>query len=60
VYDFGCLIAIDSDAHSTAELQYVRWGTDQARRAWLEPRHVLNTRSRDELLAWVAAKPSRV
>ena len=58
--EHGCLISIDSDAHSTAELEYVRWGTDQARRAWLEPQHVLNTRSRDELLAWVAGKPSRV
>jgi DNA polymerase (family 10) len=58
--EFGCLLAIDSDAHSTAELQYTRWGTEQARRAWVEPKHVLNTRSRDELLAWVAAKPSRV
>ncbi len=56
----GCLLAIDSDAHRTEELAYVRWGVDQARRAWVEPRHVLNARGRDELLAWVAAKPSRV
>jgi DNA polymerase (family 10) len=57
---FGCLLSIDSDAHSTAELEYVRWGTEQARRAWVEPQHVLNTRSLEDLLAWVAAKPSRV
>ncbi len=56
----GCLLSIDSDAHRTEELGYVRWGVDQARRAWVEPRHVLNTRPRAELLAWVAAKPSRV
>jgi DNA polymerase (family X) len=56
----GCILAIDSDAHRTAELDYVRWGVDQARRAWVEPRHVLNARPRDELLAWVAAKPDRV
>jgi DNA polymerase (family 10) len=56
----GCLLAIDSDAHRTEELAYVRWGVDQARRAWAEPRHVLNARSLEELLAWVAAKPSRV
>jgi DNA polymerase (family 10) len=56
----GCLVSIDSDAHRTSELDYVRWGMDQARRAWVEPRDVLNTRGRDELLAWVAAKPSRV
>ncbi len=56
----GCLLAIDSDAHRIEELDFLRWGVDQARRAWVEPRHVLNTRSLDELLAWVAAKPSRV
>jgi DNA polymerase (family 10) len=55
----GCLLSIDSDAHRTEELGYVRWGVDQARRAWVEPRHVLNTRALDELLSWVAAKPSR-
>ncbi len=55
----GCLLTIDSDAHNTGELDYVRWGIDQARRAWVEPAVVLNTRSRGDLLAWVAAKPSR-
>jgi DNA polymerase (family 10) len=58
--DHGCLLTIDSDAHKTAELDYVRWGISQARRAWVQPGDVLNTRSRPELLAWVAAKPDRV
>ena len=56
----GCVLTIDSDAHKTAELDYIRWGTTQARRAWVEPGHVLNTRSREELLAWVSGKPARV
>jgi DNA polymerase (family X) len=56
----GCVLSIDSDAHRTEELEYVRWGVDQARRAWVEPRDVLNTRPLDELLEWVAGKPSRV
>jgi DNA polymerase (family 10) len=56
----GCLISIDSDAHRISEYEFLRWGVDQARRAWAEPRNVLNTRPLDELLAWVAAKPSRV
>ncbi len=55
----GCLLSVDSDAHKTGELDYVRWGITQARRAWVEPANVLNTRPRDELLAWVAAKPDR-
>ena len=58
--EFGCVFTIDSDAHRTEELDNVRWGTAMARRAWLEPRHVLNTRSRSDLLAWVAGKPDRL
>jgi DNA polymerase (family X) len=56
----GCVLTIDSDAHNTRELDYVRWGISQARRAWVEPANVLNTRSRAALLEWVAAKPARV
>ena len=57
---FGCVFTIDSDAHRTEELDNVRWGTAMARRAWLEPGQVLNTRSRADLLAWVAAKGERL
>ena len=56
----GCLLSIDSDAHDLNELYYVRWGISQARRAWVEPGSVVNTRSRDELLAWARDKPTRV
>ncbi|MEX1172253.1 MAG: DNA polymerase/3'-5' exonuclease PolX [Chloroflexota bacterium] len=56
----GCLLAIDSDAHKTAEFDHLRWGISQARRAWVAPDRVLNTRSRVDLLAWVAGKPTRV
>ena len=58
--EFGCVFTIDSDAHRTEELDNLRWGTAMARRAWLTPERVLNTRSRAELLAWVAGKPERV
>jgi len=56
----GCLLSIDSDAHYIRELDYVRWGISQARRAWVTPADVLNTRTRADLLAWVAGKPERV
>ena len=56
----GCILTIDSDAHKTAELDFVRWCVSQARRAWVEPANVLNTRSRADLLAWVAGKPARI
>jgi len=58
--EVGCVLTIDSDAHKTTELDYVRWGVSQARRAWVEPGIVLNTWSRARLLDWVAGKPGRV
>ena len=58
--EVGCVLAIDSDAHKTAEFDHLGWGISQARRAWVEAPNVLNTRSRADLLAWVAAKPGRV
>ena len=56
----GCTLSVDSDAHKIAEFDHLRWGITQARRAWVEPRDVLNTRSRADVLAWVAGKPERV
>jgi DNA polymerase (family 10) len=58
--EVGCLLSVDSDAHKTAEFDHLGWGISQARRAWVEPASVLNTRSRADLLAWVAGKPGRV
>ena len=56
----GCVLTIDSDAHSTRELDFIRWGVTQARRAWVTAADVINTRSRADLLAWAAGKPDRV
>jgi DNA polymerase (family 10) len=36
-------VVISTDAHRVAHLDHLRYGVEQARRAWLEPRHVLNT-----------------
>jgi DNA polymerase (family 10) len=55
----GCVLSVDSDAHDINELDYVRWGISQARRAWVTPADVVNTRSRGDLLAWAAGKPER-
>jgi DNA polymerase (family 10) len=56
----GCLVALDSDAHRIEEFHHLGWAVDQARRAWVEPASVLNTRSRADLLAWVGAKGERL
>jgi DNA polymerase (family X) len=45
----GVLIVLDSDAHSIAELDQMPYGIDTARRAWLTPAQVANTRPWAEL-----------
>jgi DNA polymerase (family 10) len=41
--ELGVKVVISTDAHQTRELDFMRYGVEQARRAWLEPSHVLNT-----------------
>ena len=42
--EMGVKLAISTDAHSTSGLAAMRFGIDQARRGWLGPDDVLNTR----------------
>jgi DNA polymerase (family X) len=43
-------LVISTDAHSTAELRFMRWGVDQARRGWAELQRIANTLSLEDLL----------
>jgi DNA polymerase (family 10) len=52
-FEAGCLISIDSDAHHLESLALVRYGIGVARRAWIEPRRVVNTWPLDDVLAWL-------
>jgi DNA polymerase (family 10) len=53
-------ITIDSDCHRAEWLaRQMRFGVGTARRGWIEPHHVLNTRSADEVRAFVARKRAR-
>jgi DNA polymerase (family 10) len=47
--DMGLKLAISTDAHSTDDLDLMRFGIGQARRGWLEPGDVINTRGLGEL-----------
>jgi DNA polymerase (family 10) len=47
--DMGLKMAISTDAHRTADLRLIRFGVSVARRGWLEPQDVVNTRSLSEL-----------
>jgi DNA polymerase (family X) len=51
--DLGCKVVIDTDSHRTRELDQMRYGVEQARRAGLEPGDVLNTLPFDEFWATI-------
>lgn len=58
--ELGVPLVIDSDAHDSESLNNQRCGVAVARRAWCEPRHVLNTLPLDSLMEYLATdKPER-
>ncbi|NQE54139.1 phosphatase YcdX [ANME-1 cluster archaeon GoMg3.2] len=49
--DYGVLIAISTDAHDAMQMRdVIRYGVATARRGWLEPKDVVNTRGVDEVM----------
>jgi DNA polymerase (family X) len=56
----GVTLTVDSDCHRARLLwKQMELGIGTARRGWVEPRHVLNTRSIQDVRAFIAAKRSR-
>ncbi|HKJ77264.1 MAG TPA: DNA polymerase III, partial [Gammaproteobacteria bacterium] len=47
--EHGVKVAVSTDAHSDSQLGYMRFGIGQARRGWLGPDDILNTRGLDDL-----------
>ena len=54
--EMGVKVAISTDAHRTTDLDFMRFGVDQARRGWLEPDDVINTHSRTQLMKLLQKK----
>ena len=55
----GAMLAISTDTHSVDQLEQMTFGLAVARRAWLEPRHLLNCLTLEPLLAWIERKRRR-
>lgn len=56
----GVTLVVDSDCHRVEGLaRQMQFGVGTARRGWIEPQHVLNTRSVDDVRAFVARKRTR-
>ncbi len=55
--DSGALLAINSDAHRIEQLDLLDFGVRNARRGWVEARHVINTWSGEQLRQWLSNRP---
>ena len=56
----GVTVVIDSDCHRADGLgRQMEFGLGTARRGWVEPRHVLNTRRADAVRDFVSTKRAR-
>jgi DNA polymerase (family 10) len=57
--ELGCLFAINPDAHSTREIDNVRWGLAMARKGGISPERVVNTLRRDDFERWLRRRAAR-
>ena len=55
--ELGCRIVINTDAHTTRELDKMHYGVTQLRRAWLTADDLLNTREPAAFLAALRPRP---
>ena len=59
--ELGVPLVINTDSHHHSELSGGRFGIAVARRAWCEPRHILNALPLDDFLRFIRApKPDRL
>lgn len=56
VAEAGAPLSITADAHSAAQLAYLRFGVLQARRAWVGPAAIVNTWPWKKLHEWLLAR----
>ena len=54
--ELGVLLSINTDAHSESDLDMLHYGVAIARRAWLEPKDVINTWTTKKLLDWLGKR----
>lgn len=49
----GLRFCINSDAHATAQMDFLRWGVTVARRGWAEKSDIVNTMGYNDFKAWL-------
>ena len=56
----GVKVVISTDAHTTTNLSFIRYGVTMARRGWLEKKNVINCLPCEEFLTALRPKPRSV
>jgi putative hydrolase len=57
--EWGCKVAIDTDAHAPGQMEWLNWGCDLAARLGIAPGSIVNCWEADDLLDWTASHPPR-
>jgi putative hydrolase len=56
--EWGCKVAIDTDAHAPGQLEWQPFGCDKAARHGIDADAIVNTMTADDLLAWAGSHAS--
>ena len=54
--ELGVKLVINTDAHSTEHLEFMRFGVGVAKRGWCQAQDILNTRPLEEVIAYLRSK----
>ena len=57
--ELGCMFSIDPDAHSTTEIDNVRWGVLMARKGGLAEKQIVNCRNLKQFGMWLEKRNDR-
>jgi DNA polymerase (family 10) len=58
--ELGCMFSIDPDAHSTSEIDHVRWGVSLARKGGIPPGPILNSLGLKDFTAFLHDRKQRL
>jgi putative hydrolase len=53
--EWGCKVAIDTDAHAPGQLEWLNFGCDKAVDCGVDPDTVVNALGADELVDWAGS-----
>lgn len=54
--DMGVMIALGTDAHAAEHLDFMKYGVAMAKRGWLEPKNIINSKTSKQCIDFFAKK----